>query len=109
MDLNLNENQMMYVETVRKLVKNEITPHILELEKAHQFPWPIINKAWEMGVVNLCIPESVKGFEIDVFSSAMIIKEISYGDTGIATSAMCNDLANVVISQHGTEEQKRGS
>ena len=106
MDLNLNENQMMYVETVRKLVKNEITPHILELEKAHQFPWPIINKAWEMGVVNLCIPESVKGFEIDVFSSAMIIKEISYGDTGIATSAMCNDLANVVISQHGTEEQK---
>jgi acyl-CoA dehydrogenase len=106
MDLNLNENQIMYVETVRKLVKNEITPHILELEKGHQFPWPIINKAWEMGVVNLCIPESVKGFEIDVFSSAMIIKEISYGDTGIATSAMCNDLANVVISQHGTEEQK---
>jgi acyl-CoA dehydrogenase len=106
MDLNLNENQIMYVETVRKLVKNEITPHILELEKGHKFPWPIINKAWEMGVVNLCIPESVKGFEIDVFSSAMIIKEISYGDTGIATSAMCNDLANVVISQHGTEEQK---
>ncbi len=106
MDLNLNENQIMYVETVRKLVKNEITPHILEMEKGHQFPWPIINKAWEMGVVNLCIPESVKGFEIDVFSSAMIIKEISYGDTGIATSAMCNDLANVVISQHGTEEQK---
>ena len=106
MDLNLNENQMMYVETVQKFVKNEITPHILDLEKAHQFPWPIINKAWEMGVVNLCIPESVKGFEIDVFSSAMIIKEISYGDTGIATSAMCNDLANVVISQHGTEEQK---
>ncbi|MEN6507279.1 MAG: acyl-CoA dehydrogenase family protein [Smithella sp.] len=96
----------MYVETVRKLVKNDITPHILEMEKGHQFPWPIINKAWEMGVVNLCIPESVKGFEIDVFSSAMIIKEISYGDTGIATSAMCNDLANVVISQHGTEEQK---
>ncbi len=106
MDLNLNENQIMYVETVRKLVKNEITPHILEMEKGHQFPWPIINKAWEMGVVNLCIPESVKGFEVDVFSSAMIIKEISYGDTGIATSAMCNDLANVVISQHGTEEQK---
>ena len=106
MDFSLDENQLMYVDTVRKLVKNEITPHILEMEKAHSFPWGIINKAWEMGVINLCIPESIKGFEIDVISSALIIEELSYGDTGISTSAMCNDLANVVISQHGTEEQK---
>ena len=106
MDLSFSENQLEYLETVRKLVKNEITPHILELEKGHRFPWQIINKAWEMGVINLCVPESIKGFEVDVFSSALIIKEISYGDTGISTSAMCNDLANVVISQHGTEEQK---
>jgi acyl-CoA dehydrogenase len=94
------------VETGRKLVKNSITPHILELEKNHKFPWTIIETAWKMGVINLCIPESVKGFDVDVFSSALIIKEISYGDTGIATSAMCNDLANVVISHHGTDQQK---
>ncbi len=106
MDLSYSDNQLMYLDTVRKLVKNDITPHVLELEKAHRFPWQIINKAWEMGVINLSIPESVKGFEIDVFSTALIIKEISYGDTGIATSAMCNDLANVVISQHGTDAQK---
>ncbi len=106
MDFSLNENQLMYVETVRKLVKNEITPHILEMEKAHKFPWPIIKKAWEMGIINLCMPESIKGFEIDVISSAMIIEELSYGDTGISTSAMCNDLANVVIARHGTPEQQ---
>jgi acyl-CoA dehydrogenase len=76
------------------------------MEKAHKFPWDIINKAWEMGIVNLCIPESVKGYEIDVVSSSLIIKELSYGDTGISTSAMCNDLANVVIGLHGTDEQK---
>jgi acyl-CoA dehydrogenase len=106
MDLSLNEDQLTYLETVRKLVKNEITPHVLELEKAHVFPWDIIGKAWEMGIINLCIPESIKGFEIDVISSALIIEELSYGDTGISTSAMCNDLANVVIGQHGTDEQK---
>jgi len=106
MDLSYSDNQLMYVESVRKLVKNSITPHILELEKAHQFPWKIIETAWKMGVINLSIPESVKGFDVDVFSSAIIIKEISYGDTGISTSAMCNDLANVVISKHGTDAQK---
>ena len=106
MDLSLNENQLSYLDTVRKFVKNEITPHILDLEKGHIFPWDIINKAWETGLVNLCIPESVKGYEIDAVTSALIIKELSYGDTGISTSAMCNDLANVVISQNGTDEQK---
>jgi acyl-CoA dehydrogenase len=107
MDLSLNENQLTYLDTVRKFVKNEITPHILDLEKGHVFPWNIINKAWETGILNLCIPESVKGYEIDAVTSALIIKELSYGDTGISTSAMCNDLANVVISLHGTDEQKK--
>ncbi|HOE79866.1 MAG TPA: acyl-CoA dehydrogenase family protein [Smithellaceae bacterium] len=106
MDLSFNENQLLYVEAVRKFVKNEISPRILEMEKEHKFPWPVIDKLWEMGMMNLCIPESIKGFEIDIFSSALIIQELSYGDTGLSTSAMCNDLANVVISQRGTEEQK---
>lgn len=106
MDLSYSENQLMYLDSVRKLVKNSIAPHVLELEKAHKFPWRIVETAWKMGVINLSIPESIKGFDVDVFSSALIIKEISYGDTGISTSAMCNDLANVVISQHGTDAQK---
>lgn len=94
MDLSFNENQLLYVEAVRKFVKNEISPRILEMEKEHKFPWPVIDKLWEMGMMNLCIPESIKGFEIDIFSSALIIQELSYGDTGLSTSAMCNDLAD---------------
>ncbi|MFB3925928.1 MAG: acyl-CoA dehydrogenase family protein [Syntrophales bacterium] len=106
MDFNLSENQQMYVDTVRKFVRNEISPRILQLEKDHDFPWYLIHKAWELGILNLSIPESIKGFEVDPVSSALIIKELSYGDTGISTSAMCNDLANVVIAQHGDDAQK---
>jgi len=107
MDFHLNETQTMYVDMVRKFVKSEILPHILHLDSKHVFPWEIIKKAWEIGLLNLSFPESIKGFELDALSVALIIKELSYGDTGIATSAMCNDLANVVIVQHGTEEQKK--
>lgn len=96
----------MYLDTVVRFVKNEIIPHVMEREKTHEFPWDIIQKAWDLGILNLSIPESVKGYEIDAITTALIIKELSYGDTGIATSAMCNDLANTVIAQHGTEEQK---
>jgi len=106
MDFNLSASQLSYLDTARKFVKNEITPRILEMEKEHAFPWDIINKAWKTGLINLSIPESVRGYEIDPLTSALIIQELSYGDTGISTSAMCNDLANVVIGLHGTDEQK---
>lgn len=106
MDFRLNEEQQMYVDTVRRFVKNEILPNILQIDKSHQFPYGIIRKSWELGILNLSIPKEIKGFEMDAVSTALIIKELSYGDTGISTSAMCNDLANTVIAQHGNTKQK---
>jgi acyl-CoA dehydrogenase len=106
MDFTLTDSQQMYVDTVSRFVKNQIIPHVMELERKHTFPWDIVQKAWELGILNLSVPESIKGYEIGPVSTALIIKELSYGDTGISTSAMCNDLANTVIAQHGTDEQK---
>ena len=106
MDFNLSEQQRSYVETVRKFVKVEIIPRVLEMDRQHEFPFPIIRRAWDLGILNLSIPGAVKGYEIDAVSSALIIAEMSYGDSGIATSAMCNDLANAVIAQHGTDSQQ---
>jgi len=107
MDFNLSEEQKQYLETVRRFVCREITPRVMTLEKGHAFPFDIIRKAWDLGILNLSIPEAVKGYSFDLISTALIIRELSYGDSGIATSAMCNDLANVVIAMHGTEAQQQ--
>ncbi|HAJ28216.1 MAG TPA: acyl-CoA dehydrogenase, partial [Syntrophus sp. (in: bacteria)] len=106
MEFNLSDHQRMYLETVRRFVKTEILPHILELDGKHAFPFEIIRKAWETGILNLSIPGDIKGYKMDAVSSALIIEELSYGDSGIATSAMCNDLANAVIAQNGSAPQQ---
>ncbi|MDO8785686.1 MAG: acyl-CoA dehydrogenase family protein [Syntrophales bacterium] len=106
MAFSLTDSQQMYVELVNRFVRNEIIPHAMALERDHLFPMEIINTAWEIGIMNLSIPESIKGYEVDLISTSMIVKELSYGDTGIATSVMCNDLANAVIALHGSDEQK---
>jgi acyl-CoA dehydrogenase len=106
MDFSFTEEQQDYLDTIRKFVKNEIIPDVMRLDKEHVFPREIIDKTWELGLLNLCIPESIKGYELNSVSAAIIIEELSYGDTGVSTSAMCNDLANVVIAQQGTDEQK---
>ncbi|HOG15881.1 MAG: Acyl-CoA dehydrogenase, short-chain specific [Syntrophaceae bacterium PtaU1.Bin231] len=106
MDFTLTDQQQMYVDTVGKFVRTEILPSVLKMEKAHTFPWDVVRKAWDLGILNLCIPERIKSYEVDILSTALIIKELSYGDSGIATSAMCNDLANAAIAQHGSESQQ---
>jgi acyl-CoA dehydrogenase len=105
-DFSLTTEQQAYVDTVTRFVRQEIAPQIMALETSHAFPGEILRKAWQIGILNLSIPESIRGFEADVISTALIIEALSYGDTGISTSAMCNDLANCVIARHGTEEQQ---
>ncbi|MBW2545587.1 MAG: acyl-CoA dehydrogenase family protein [Deltaproteobacteria bacterium] len=39
MDFNLTDDQQMYMETVRKFVRNEITPKVMEMEREHAFPF----------------------------------------------------------------------
>ncbi len=107
MDFNLNEEQKQYLNTVRRFVEREISPRVIPLEQGHVFPFDIIKKAWGLGIMNLSIPEDIKGYGIDAIASALIIKEISCGDSGIATSAMCNDLANIVVAMHGNNEQQK--
>ena len=107
MDFNLNDEQKRYLETVRRFVGREIIPCSMALEKTHAFPFEIIRKAWDLGITNLSIPQAVKGYSLDLVSTALIIRELSYGDSGIATSAMCNDLANAVIGMHGTDLQRQ--
>ncbi len=106
MDFNLDDNQEMLVESVRRFVRSEILPGILERERKDAFPWDIIRKIWNMGIMNLTVPPSVGGSGVDVLTSALIIRELACGDAGIATSAMCNDLANAVIAFHGSPEQQ---
>jgi acyl-CoA dehydrogenase len=107
MDFSLNDEQKQYLNTVRRFVEREISPRVVSLEQKHVFPFDIIRKAWELGIMNLSIPEDIKGFGTDAIASALIIKEISYGDSGISTSAMCNDLANIIIAMHGNNRQKQ--
>lgn len=106
MDFNLSEDQHRYVETVQKFVKQDVLPRIMELDRKKDFPVDLVRKAWELGLLNLSLPTAIRGYDMDLLSTALIVKELSYGDTGLSTSAMCNDLANVVIAMHGTDEQQ---
>ena len=106
MDFALNEDQLELQEMVREFVNKEITPFAGEMDRNNEAMPGLMEKAADMGLLNLIVPEEYGGPGLDSVTVAMIYEELGKGCAGIATSIAANSLASYPILLSGTEEQK---
>ncbi|KAM7298035.1 hypothetical protein ISCGN_018665, partial [Ixodes scapularis] len=52
----LSDEQREYQNLARKFAREEIIPKAAHHDKTGEFPWDIVKKAWEVGLMNLSIP-----------------------------------------------------
>nr|XP_040145125.1 medium-chain specific acyl-CoA dehydrogenase, mitochondrial [Ictidomys tridecemlineatus] len=52
------EQQKEFQATARKFAREEIIPVAAEYDKTGEYPFPLIKRAWELGLINTHIPES---------------------------------------------------
>lgn len=107
MDFALNEEQLELQEMVREFVEKEITPYAAEMDAENHMHDGLIDKANEMGLLNVIVPEELDGPGLDSISVATIYEELGKGCAGVATSLAANSLATVPVLLAGTDEQKK--
>ena len=107
MDFALNEEQLELQEMVREFVEKEITPYAAEMDAENHMRDGLIDKANEMGLLNVIVPEELDGPGLDSISVATIYEELGKGRAGGATSLAANSLATVPVLLAGTDEQKK--
>lgn len=107
MDFALNEEQLELQEMVREFVEKEITPYTAEMDAENHMRDGLIDKANEMGLLNVIVPEELDGPGLDSISVATIYEELGKGCAGVATSLAANSLATVPVLLAGTDEQKK--
>ncbi|WP_419556919.1 acyl-CoA dehydrogenase family protein [Phascolarctobacterium succinatutens] len=107
MDFALNEEQLELQEMVREFVEKEITPYAVEMDAENHMRDGLIDKANEMGLLNVIVPEELDGPGLDSISVATIYEELGKGCAGVATSLAANSLATVPVLLAGTDEQKK--
>lgn len=107
MDFALNEEQLELQEMVREFVEKEITPYAAEMDAENHMRDGLIDKANEMGLLNVIVPEELGGPGLDSISVATIYEELGKGCAGVATSLAANSLATVPVLLAGTDEQKK--
>ncbi len=107
MDFSLSTEQREIRELALKFARNEMTPHSQEFDEKGIFPTDIFKKAWELGLINTCIPAEYGGAGFSSLDSVIIGESLAYGCMGMNTSFMANDLALLPIVIGGSDEQKK--
>jgi len=107
MDFALTSEQREIRELALKFARNEMIPLAQEYDEKGTFPTEIFKKAWELGLINVCIPAEYGGPGFTGLDGVIIGESLAYGCMGMNTSFMANDLALLPIVIGGTDEQKK--
>ncbi|XP_045458364.1 probable medium-chain specific acyl-CoA dehydrogenase, mitochondrial isoform X1 [Melitaea cinxia] len=104
----LNDEQKALQELARKFTREEIVPVAAHYDKTGEYPWPIVKKAWEVGLMNGHIPEHCGGMgNFGVFDECIIADELAFGCTGITTAIGGTSLGQTPVIIAGNKEQQK--
>ncbi|XP_071947067.1 medium-chain specific acyl-CoA dehydrogenase, mitochondrial-like [Antedon mediterranea] len=107
MCFELSDEQLEYQNLARKFTREEIIPNAAYYDKTGEFPWDIVNKAFDVGCINTSIPSEYGGPGLGVFGCSLIAAELAYGCSGVQLVLEGNTLTASPIIIGGTEEQKK--
>jgi acyl-CoA dehydrogenase len=106
-DFTLTDEQKDIRQLAHDFAAKEIRPKAWEYDKDSTFPQEVIEKAWEVGLMNSHVPEEYGGPDLDYLSGCLIEEELGWGCSGVGTSIMCNGLALAPVLLGGSEEIKK--
>jgi butyryl-CoA dehydrogenase len=107
-NLDLSEDQKLLRNSVREFAESEVRPLAKQIDETGQFPRATFQKAAELGLTGVAMPEGEGGAGFDHIAYSIVIEEISRccASTGVILSVQ-NSLYCDPIHRFGTAEQKK--
>ena len=99
--------QQEYLNLAEQFTKNEVIPAAPLYDQSGEYPWDILKKAHETGLMNLHIPQEYGGMGLGTLDGCLITEKMAYGCTGIMTAIEANGLGSMPIMIAGNHEQKK--
>lgn len=95
-------------QQVRDFAEKEVRPiaHKYDI-KDQEIPWEIIRKMGELGYFGLLVPQEWGGLGLDYMSMAITAEELSRVWLSVGSVMTRNIIAESLLLNNGTEEQKR--
>jgi len=107
MDFDLEPEHELIRRTVREFAEAEVAPEAEALDREKRFPYAIVRRLGELGLMGIPFPEAVGGAGGDTLAYALAVEELARVDSSVAIT-MCahTSLGTQPIYQFGSPEQQ---
>src|SRR5918911_1876116 len=107
MDFDLSPDHDLIRRTAREFAEQEVAPVAEELDRTKAFPYEIVSKLGDLGLMGIPFPEEVGGAGGDSLAYALAVEELARVDSSVAIT-MCahTSLGTQPIFLFGTAEQQ---
>ena len=103
----LTEEESLFQSTVRRFAREQIRPHVREMDESGVFRKDLLEKLFEIGLMSIEIPEEYGGQGGTFFQSVLAVEEIASVDPAAAVIVdVQNTLVINAIMRWGSEEQQ---
>jgi acyl-CoA dehydrogenase len=106
-DFTLTDEQKSMREMAHDFAEKEIRPVAWDYDREGTWPGEILEKAWELGLMNNHLPAEYGGAGLSTLDGCIIEEEIAWGCSGIGTSLSCNGLASAPVQIAASEKLKK--
>lgn len=107
-DFRLPEEIEQIRHVVREFVESEVEPVAEQIEREDRIPEAVLDKAKELGLFGLSIPEEYGGVGLSMVGKTAVLEELGKTHNGFTSMIGAhNGIGTVGIVELGTEEQKR--
>jgi len=106
MEFQLTDEQKQLREEVRKFAEEEIRPVATEYDVEEEYPYEVMDKAADMGLLAPHVPVEYGGVGYSSVENAILTEELFAADPGIGLCVSSAGFGAEALMEFGTDEQK---
>jgi alkylation response protein AidB-like acyl-CoA dehydrogenase len=104
----LNQEQESYRKKAHDFARNELRPLALECDLEGRFPFDLIRKGHERGLITFRYPKEYGGAGVDdQITWAIVREELAWGCPALTVGMLASNLAATPILHMGSPQQKK--
>ena len=107
MNLDFTAEQRRWRDLARDFAREEVAPQAARLDREQRFPYDIVARMADLGLMGLTVPKEYGGSGGDFVAYNLALEEISRADTSVGITMEAHiSLGCSPFVSYGTEEQK---
>ena len=104
---SVTEEEGMFREAVRDFAQSEVAPLVSQMDEAQELDPALLPMLFELGLMGIEIPEEFGGTDASLFTSVLVVEELSRIDPSVGTLVdVQNTLVVNALKRWGSDELK---